>query len=91
MKFAKSEVLTAINGAPVALSPTQYKVKTLILRSELGLTAIDSDSLTYATAAKIGSGGVLSINAAAHGEIDLAKTFVQTSASVVKLHVMALD
>jgi hypothetical protein len=92
MKFAVSKQLTNINGAPVALSATPYPVKILILRSYLGLTAVDSDaSLVYATAGKIGSGGVLVIESGVHKEIDLAETYVQTSATAVQLHVLALD
>ena len=91
-EFAVSKQLDSINGAPVALSGTKHPVKVLILRSELGSTAVDSDSgLVFATAGKIGSGGTLTIDVGVHNEIDLAEVYVQTSGAAVKLHVLALD
>ncbi len=93
-KVVVSKQLNAINGAPVALSATKLPVKVLILRSELGSSAVyetDDVARVFATAGKIGSGGSLTIDVGVHKEIDLAKTFVQTSGAAVKLHVMALD
>lgn len=94
MKVAISKQLTSINAAAVALSDTYYPVKILILRSELGSTALyetDDEIRNFATTGKIASGGSITVEVGQHDEIDLAKTYVQTSVAAAKLHVLAFD